>query len=327
MIGILGCGTWAIGIASVLLENDQNIVMWGRDKAQTDALRADGKNPKYPMECELKGKIQFTNDITTMFGLDYLINAIPTQHIRSVFQILPPQNKGTVIINVSKGIEIGSQKFISDIVSEFLPENTYAALSGPSHAEEVALKIPTALVAACKDKEVAKDIQLLFSTPTLRVYTNDDVIGVELSSALKNIIALGTGICDGLKLGDNTKAAIMTRGMTEIKRLGKALGAKEKTFNGLAGIGDLIVTCTSMHSRNRRCGILLGGGLSLKEATKRIGMAVEGVSTVKAAISLAKKHKVEMPITEALYSILYEGLKPELVASDLMKRDLKHEFI
>lgn len=324
-IGILGIGSWAIALASSLLDKGEGLIMWGRDEVQLQNLREEGINHKYPLPCLLRGEIEFTSDITRMRELGYLINAIPTQNIREVLAKLGPIDKNCVIINVSKGIEIGSGKFISEIAYEFYPENSYAVLSGPSHAEEVAKKLPTTLVVSSKNKEAQKTIQELLSQDNLRVYTNDDIIGIEVSSSLKNIIALAAGICDGLGFGDNTKAALVTRGLEEIKRLGLVLGADSKTFSGLAGIGDLIVTATSMHSRNRRCGMLIGSGLSTEEAKKRIGMVVEGLSTVKAAAGMAQKYEVEMPITEALYKILYEDYPAPKAVKELMLRDLKAE--
>lgn len=324
-IGILGIGSWAVALASSISDKGEELVMWGRDELQLQNLRTDGVNHKYPLPCKLEGKIEFTSDISRMRELDILINAIPTQNIREVLHKLGKIDKSCVIINVSKGIEIGTGKFISEIVGEFYPENSYAVLSGPSHAEEVAKKLPTTLVVGSSDKETQKLIQELLSQDSLRVYTNNDIKGIEVSSALKNIIALAAGICDGLGFGDNTKAALMTRGLEEIKRLGLVLGADSKTFAGLAGIGDLIVTATSMHSRNRRCGILIGSGLSTEEAKKRIGMVVEGLSTVKAARDMALKYEVEMPITEALYKILYENYPTTKAVKELMLRNLKAE--
>ncbi len=328
-IGILGTGSWAIGLASVLLDNGHKVIMWGRDEKQTLALEKTGKNPKYSLHCTLKGNISFTNDFFDLSELDYLLNAIPTQATRSVLKALTANKnlvkKETVIINVSKGIEKESLNFISEICSELLPNNSYAVLSGPSHAEEVARRLPTTIVAASENPLVAEEVQQLFFSKNLRVYTNPDVKGVELSAALKNVIAISAGISDGLGFGDNTKAALMTRGMAEIKRLGKSIGAKDSTFNGLAGIGDLIVTCTSMHSRNRRFGIMIGEGLSAEEASKRIGMVIEGAHTVKAAKGLSEKLGVEMPLTNVLYEILYKGLSPLTAVETLMGRDMKSE--
>lgn len=324
-IGILGIGSWAIALASSLLDKGEEIIMWGRSEDQLQNLREEGINHKYPLPCRLEGNIEFTGDIGKMRNLDFLINAIPTQNIREVLQKLGKISTNCVIINVSKGIEIERGKFISEIIAEFYPNNSYAVLSGPSHAEEVAKKLPTTLVVSSTNKEAQTTIQNLLSQDSLRVYTNDDIIGIEVSSALKNIIAVAAGICDGLGFGDNTKAALMTRGIEEIKRLGLVLGADSKTFSGLAGIGDLIVTATSMHSRNRRCGILIGSGLSTEEAKRRIGMVVEGLSTVKAAQAMAEKYEVEMPITQALYKILYENYPAKKAVKELMLRNLKAE--
>jgi len=231
-----------------------------------------------------------------------------------------------IIVNVAKGIDVSSLNTMSQLISKYLPNNVYVALSGPSHAEEVSKKIPTTIVSASRKKEDAEFIQDLFTTETLRVYTNPDVIGVEIGGALKNIIAIGAGISDGLGYGDNAKAALMTRGIREIARLGTELGGREETFKGLTGIGDLIVTCTSMHSRNRRCGILLGEGKSLEEAIDTIGMVVEGATTIKAAYELSKQKDVYMPITKELYRVLYEGKDPLESVSKLMLKRQKHEF-
>ncbi len=324
-IGILGSGTWGMGIASILLDNKHKVIMWARSEEQIESLRKTGKNFKYTLPRALEGDISYSNNLDDIKEVDYLINAIPTQKIREVFEKLDNLNENTVIINASKGIEVGSLKFVSQIAREFYPENDFVVISGPSHAEEVSKKIPTTLVASSTNKDVAEKVRDLFFTNYCRVYTNDDLIGAELAGALKNIIALASGISDGLGFGDNTKAALMTRGMTEIKRLGLKLGAKRETFDGLTGIGDLIVTCTSLLSRNRRCGILIGEGLNLEEASKRIGMVVEGASTVKAAYQLAKQTSCEMPITESLYKVLYENHNPIEAVNSLMIRKPKAE--
>ncbi len=314
-----------MGLASVLLENGKEVILWARDKKQIESLEKTGKNYKYALPCALKGNIKFTNVIDDLKDVDFLINAIPTQKIRSVFENFNNLKKETIIVNASKGIEIDSLKLVSQIIADFYPENTYVLFSGPSHAEEVAKKLPTTLVASSEDIDSAKKVRDLFFNEYCRVYTNEDMRGSELAGALKNIIALAAGISDGLGFGDNTKAALMTRGITEIKRLGKHLGASSDTFDGLTGIGDLIVTCTSVLSRNMTCGRLIGSGLSLEEASKRIGMVVEGASTVKAAYDLSKKHKCEMPITESLYKVLYEEFDPKTAVNMLMIRKPKDE--
>ncbi len=324
-IGILGSGTWAMGIASVLLENNHEIILWARDEKQIISLQKTGKNYKYALPCTLEGNISFTNNISDIEKVDFLINAIPTQKIRSVFEKIKNLDTNTIIVNASKGIEVDSLKLVSEIIKDFYPDNTYVLISGPSHAEEIAKKLPTTLVASSDNKEKSKEVRDLFFNEYCRVYTNDDLKGSELAGALKNIIALAAGISDGLGYGHNTKAALMTRGITEIKRLGNCMGASPETFDGLTGIGDLIVTCTSILSRNMRCGKLIGEGLSLEEASKRIGMVVEGASTVKAAYKLAVDNNCEMPITESLYNVLYNNYDPKKAVSSLMIRKLKDE--
>lgn len=238
-----------------------------------------------------------------------------------MMKFAPYFKEGQIIVNVAKGIEDGSLKTLAEVIEECAPMCEVAVLSGPSHAEEVGREIPTAAVIASHDEELAKMIQHEFSNPNFRLYTNTDVIGVEIGAAMKNIIALAAGMSDGLGFGDNTKAALMTRGMAEIKRLGVAMGGQESTFFGLSGIGDLIVTCTSMHSRNRRAGIMLGQGKSLDETLKEVHMVVEGVNTAQAATQLAKKYNVSMPITEAITGVLFEGKDVGKVVYSLMMRD------
>ena len=250
----------------------------------------------------------------------------PAQHFRSALDsALPFLKPETVLVNVAKGIEQKSLKRLSEIAFEKLPSARYVVLSGPSHAEEVGMGMPTTVVAASEENELAEYIQDVFMSDSLRVYTNSDVIGVELGGALKNIIALGAGISDGMGYGDNAKAALMTRGITEIARLGVKLGANLGTFSGLTGIGDLIVTCTSMHSRNRRCGIMIGEGMNPAEATQKVGMVVEGIYTTEAAYQLAKSVDVEMPITEQIYRVINENADAREAVKSLMTRQKKHE--
>lgn len=324
-IGVLGTGTWAMALSNVLLKNSHDIIMWGRDKTQINALNKTGLNPKYELGIKLTGNIEFTTDLDKLKNSEIILNVIPTQFTRSIFSKLEEIDEKTIIVNASKGIEISSLKTISEIIFETNPKNKFVVLSGPSHAEELAKFLPTTLVSASKCLDSAKKIQNIFSMDKLRVYTNDDVLGIELSAASKNVIAFASGISDGMGNGDNAKAALMTRGMAEIKRLAYKMGAKPATFDGLAGIGDLIVTCTSIHSRNRRCGILVGKGLSIEEALDEIGMVVEGVSTVKACYELSKIHDVDMPITKGLFKILYEKMCPFDLLDSLMTRELKSE--
>ncbi|MDO5311083.1 MAG: NAD(P)H-dependent glycerol-3-phosphate dehydrogenase, partial [Clostridia bacterium] len=270
--------------------------------------------------------VRFTSDIPDCADADIIITATPSHAMRSTAKSLASHIKrGQLILNISKGLEEGTHFTMSQILRRELPQCEVAVMSGPSHAEEVSRGIPTTNVVAAADENTANYIQDIMMNPAFRVYTNSDMIGVELGGALKNVIALCAGISDGLGLGDNTKAALMTRGIVEISRLGTAMGAKPETFNGLSGIGDLIVTCTSMHSRNRRAGILIGKGKSCEEACAEVKMVVEGVRTCRAAKELADKLGVEMPIVNQAYSVLYEGSSASDAIGKLMQRSKKHE--
>lgn len=327
-IGVIGGGSWGTALAILLCNNKHNVHIWLRDKKQIEYIKTHNENSKYLPGISIPKNITVTNDIAeAIYKKDILVLSIPSHGVREVLnnnKIL--FNKEQIIVNVAKGIENDTLLRVSEIVDEILPDNPFAVLSGPSHAEEVARNMPTTVVSASTDKKVAEYIQDVFMSPFFRVYTNPDVIGVELGGALKNVIALGAGISDGLKYGDNTKAALMTRGITEISRLGKEMGANGVTFAGLAGIGDLIVTCTSMHSRNRRAGILIGQGKTLEEATKSVGMVVEGIKTTKSTYQLAKEYDVIMPITKEIYEVLYEGKDVKNSVVNLMLRDKKHEM-
>lgn len=327
-VAVLGAGSWGTALAQVLCENNQDAVLWGRNEVQIETMKRDGVNAKYLPEVKLCPGLQITSDLLgAIDGAEVLVMAMTAQSVREVLlKIKPSLQQLPVIVNVTKGVEVGSLKRISEIVEEILPGAVYVALSGPSHAEEVSLGIPTTLVSACQDQATAELIQDLFSNDNLRIYTNPDVIGVELGGALKNIIALGAGISDGLGYGDNAKAALMTRGIFEIGRLGKVMGANTDTFKGLTGIGDLIVTCTSMLSRNRRFGILIGQGIPVEDALKQIGMVVEGYYTIKSAYDLSLKYNVDMPITAELYKVLYEGVDAKQSVRHLMMRRQKHEL-
>jgi glycerol-3-phosphate dehydrogenase (NAD(P)+) len=286
------------------------------------------ENPKYLPGVRLPEQLVISTDMDEILDdSNIVVLAVPTHSVRELLvQLQDKINKNRIIVNVAKGIENNSKKRISEIVKEYFPDNDFVALSGPSHAEEVAFDIPTTVVSASRNKKVAEYIQDVFSCSTFRVYTNPDVVGVELGGALKNIIALGAGISDGLGYGDNTKAALMTRGIYEMSKLGVALGADPDTFSGLSGIGDLIVTCTSMHSRNRRAGILIGQGLSMEKAAEEIGMVVEGIKTTKSTFELAGDIGVEMPITKELYNVLYKGADVRESVGKLMGRSMKHEM-
>jgi len=327
-IGVIGGGSWGTALARLLANKGFNTSMWIRDKIQVQAINDNKINSKYLPDILLPNNLYITDDLEkTIAGKEILILSVPTHSIRDILTKSKDLiKKDQIIVNVAKGIENDTLLRVSEIVNEILPDNNYAILSGPSHAEEVAIDVPTAVISASKDKRIAEYIQDIFTTPKFRVYTNPDVIGVELGGALKNIIALGAGISDGQKYGDNTKAALMTRGIMEMARLGTKLGANPLTFSGLSGIGDLIVTCTSLHSRNRRAGILLGQGMTLDEAVKNIGMVVEGVKTTKSAYKLAEFHNIEMPITEEIYNVLYKNISVDEAVMRLMGREKKHEI-
>lgn len=326
-IAIIGSGSWGTALGNLLSLKDNDVYIWGRNTSYMDEINRTNENKKYLPGLKLDEKLKFSSDINYVVeGSKVIVFAIASQGIKTVLEQYTEVIKDQIIVNVAKGIDISSLKTMSQLFNEFLPNNSYVALSGPSHAEEVSKNIPTAIVSASRNRKNAEFVQDLFTTDTLRVYTNPDVTGVEIGGALKNIIAIGAGIADGLGYGDNAKAALMTRGIIEIGRLGIVLGAREETFKGLTGIGDLIVTCTSMHSRNRRCGIMLGEGKTLEEAINSIGMVVEGATTIKATYELSKKHNVYMPITQELYRVLYEGKDPLESVSKLMLKRQKHEF-
>lgn len=327
-IGVLGGGSWGTALAVLLANKDMDVDMWLRDEVQLSNMISNRENKKYLPNIKLPVNLNLVNDIErTIYNKDVILLSIPTNGVReNVDNIKQYIKKDQIIVNVAKGIENNTLLRISEIVGEILPNNKYAVLSGPSHAEEVALNIPTTVVAASSYKFVAEYVQDLFFTGSFRVYTNPDIIGVELGGALKNVIALAAGISDGLKYGDNTKAALMTRGIFEMAKLGEKMGANPVTFSGLSGIGDLIVTCTSMHSRNRRAGILIGTGKSMDEAIKEIGMVVEGIKTTKSTFELAEMHNIDMPITSELYNVLYKGTDVRDAVPHLMVRDRTHEM-
>lgn len=326
-IGIMGAGSWGTALAVTLAGNGHYVSMWDINQDHLKNMQKDRENKRFlpgvafPRDVEI-----FENKKEVLSGADVILFSVPAQHFRSAFEdalaFLPPH---VLIVNVAKGIEQKSLKRMSEIAFSIKPDAHYVVLSGPSHAEEVGLGMPTTVAVASPQIQFAKEVQDLFMNDFLRIYTNDDVAGVELGGSLKNIIALGAGISDGLGYGDNAKAAMMTRGITEITRLGVKLGALPITFSGLSGIGDLIVTCTSMHSRNRRCGILIGEGMSPKEATEKVGMVVEGMYTTDAAYRLAKSVGVEMPITEAIYKVINADLPAKDAVGMLMARSRKHE--
>jgi glycerol-3-phosphate dehydrogenase (NAD(P)+) len=328
-ITVLGGGSWGTALAKLLSENNHDVTLWVRDEEQCKILRDERVNKKYLPNVKIPENIDFTTDINQgAKDAEILLIVVSTQAIRSVLKQIKDEYKNSkIIINASKGIEVGSLSLVSDIVREETNNCTFVVLSGPSHAEEVGLSMPTAITVACDNMDVAEEIQDIFMTPYFRVYTNDDVTGAELGGALKNIIALGAGISDGLGYGDNAKAALINRGIVEIARLGVAMGAKVQTFYGLSGIGDLIVTCTSKLSRNWNAGYLIGQGLKKDEAIKKVGMVVEGIPTTYAAYELSKKLNVEMPIVTAMYEVLEHGADAKETVNKLMLRDKKEERI
>lgn len=328
-IAVLGTGSWGTALVKVLLDNGQEVAFWGRDPQQIESIGKTKHNAKYLKGVELIGNMTVTADLKeAVAGAEIIVLAVASQAIRSLLTQIDANlvSEDTIFVNVSKGIELGTHQRISEIVLSFFPNNKYVVLSGPSHAEEVSAGIPTTLVSSSTSRAAAEQVQDVFSNGLLRVYTNPDVVGVELGGALKNIIALGAGISDGLGFGDNSKAALMTRGIAEIARLGRSLGASSATFQGLSGIGDLIVTCTSLHSRNRRFGMLIGQGVSVEKALGEINMVVEGYYTIHSAYELSQIEDVEMPITRELYRILYEGEDARDSVKRLMLRGKKHEL-
>ena len=325
-ITVLG-GGFGTALAVMLYTTQQHEVsLWSALPEEIEAMRRDGEQKEKLPGVKIPNGISLTTDLSVISDSDLVLFAIPSAFVRSTCQkVAPYLREGTVIVNAGKGIEESSFKLMSTVFAEELPQGTYVVLTGPSHAEEVGRNIPTTVVAASANKAAAYLVQEWFSSGTFRVYINDDVTGCELGGALKNVIALSAGISDGLGYGDNTKAALMTRGLHEIERLGQALGSRTNTFAGLTGLGDLIVTCTSMHSRNRRAGILIGQGVRPADAVAQVG-TVEGYYCCRAAYGLAKRYDVEMPITEALYQVLYEDADVKKGVFALMDRPKKHEY-
>lgn len=326
-ITLLGGGSWGTALAKLLSENGHMVTVWLRDEEQCRELTTERENKKYLPGVIIPDNIVFTSQINeSLKDAEYILIVTPTQKIRSVLkQINSEYKKNKIIINASKGIEMGTMCLVSDIVREETEDCIFADLTGPSIAKEVVAKMPTAITVACEDKKAASEIQDMFMSSYFRVYTNDDVVGAELGGALKNIIALGAGISDGIGYGDNAKAALMNRGIVEIARLGIAMGADVETFFGLSGIGDLMVTCMSKFSRNWNAGYLIGQGYSKEEAAKKVGMVVEGISTTYAAYDLSKKLNVEMPIVNAMYDLLQNNADVKETVNKLMLRDKKEE--
>ncbi len=324
-IMILGSGGFGLAVAMTCAAAGHDVTVWSKFRDEIEAIERTGELKAKLPGVKIPKSITLTTDITLSKGKDLVILGIPTAFCRSVCEEAAPYiDPETIVVNTAKGLEEGSLKTMSVVTKESLPNNRVAILTGPSHAEELARGIPTTVCVAADTADVAVYVQNALSSSCFRIYSNDDVLGCELGGSLKNVIALAAGVCDGLGLGDNTKAALMTRGIREIAALGTAMGAQEETFAGLSGIGDLIVTCCSMHSRNRRAGILIGKGTDPAEAVEQVG-TVEGYKCTKNAYELAKKHGVELPITEQLYSILFEGRSPRESIAALMQRPRKAE--
>ena len=324
-IAVIGSGGWGTALACMLLENGHEVSLWSYTQAESDGLKQNHKNPFLP-GIDLPDGLEFTSDPAVVQGKGLVVMATPSFAIRSTSRAIAPHlEPGCVVVSVTKGIEAGTGKRMSQIIAEETGA-TVAALSGPSHAEEVSRGIPTGVVVAAEELQTAELVQDAFMNDRFRVYTSADMVGVELGAALKNVIALCAGVCDGLGLGDNSKALLITRGLSEITRLGLALGGKKETFLGLAGVGDLIVTCTSMHSRNCRAGILIGKGKSVKDAMDEVGAVVEGYYATESAMQLAQKTGVEMPIVEQAYAVLYEGRNVNVVLEMLMSRARRVEY-
>lgn len=325
-ITVLGSGGWGTALALLLLDNGNDVTLWSFDSKEAQVLRETRENPMLK-GVPLPDALAITTDFSTVPDSELVVMATPSFAVRATARnVAPYLREETIVVSVAKGIEKDTAKRLTEIIEEEIAGKCpVVALSGPSHAEEVGRKVPTGCVAASKDMKAAEKVQDVFMNPRFRVYTNTDVTGVELGAALKNVLALCCGISDGMGLGDNTKALLMTRGMTEMARLGVAMGGHKETFAGLSGMGDLIVTCTSMHSRNRRCGILIGQGKPVEEAIKEVGATVEGYFAALSAHQLAKKMGVEMPICASAYAVLYEGQPVELVVEQLMTRSKRRE--
>ena len=326
-VGIIGAGSWGTALAVALANNGHSVLIWSIVEAEIDMLKANHEHLDKLPGVKLPDTIDFTTDIEkTINDSDMLVLAVPSLFTRSTAQKMSGFVKdGQIIVCVAKGIEDDTFMTISDVVEQEIPNADVAVLCGPSHAEEVGIGLPTTLVAGAHSKATAEHIQEVFMSEVLRVYTSPDMLGMELGGSLKNVIALAAGMADGLGYGDNTKAALITRGIAEISRLGIAMGASPETLSGLTGIGDLIVTCESKHSRNRKAGMLIGQGYTMDEATAEVKMVVEGIYSARAALALAKKYDVEIPIIEVVNKVLFEDMPAKEGVTELMLRNKRAE--
>ena len=326
-VSVIGAGSWGTALALLLNKNGHEVTVWSYQEEEVRELSEKREHVTKLPGVKIPEEIGFTADIKgAVQGKDVVVLAVPSIHVRSTARMISPYAiKDQKFVDVAKGIEEDTLMTLSQQIEEEIPQADVAVLSGPSHAEEVGRKLPTTCVIGAKTKKTAEYLQSMFNSRVFRVYTSPDILGIELGGALKNVIALAAGIADGLGYGDNTKAALITRGIAEIARLGIKMGGKLETFTGLTGIGDLIVTCASVHSRNRKAGYLMGQGKSMQEAMDEVNMVVEGVYSAKAAASLAKKYDVPMPIVEEINRILFEGKDPKKAVDDLMLRESKIE--
>ena len=326
-VGVLGAGSWGTALAILLHDNGHDVTVWSIDPKEVEMLSEKREHVLKLPGVHISEEIMITNEMEEAIkGKDFLVLAVPSIFTRSTAAKMKPYVvDGQMIVDVAKGIEEDTLMTLSQQISQEIPQADVAVLSGPTHAEEVGRKLPTSCVIGAKTKKTAEYLQSAFNSKVFRVYTSPDMLGIELGGSLKNVIALAAGIADGLGYGDNTKAALMTRGMAEIVRIGTKLGGRVETFLGLTGMGDLIVTCTSMHSRNRKAGYLIGKGKSREEAVEEVGMIVEGIKACNAFYNLKEKLNVEMPITDALYKVLFEGSDPREMVSKLLQRDKKAE--
>ena len=326
-VSVIGAGSWGMAIAKVLDVNGHEVIVWSHREEEAERLREKRENESKLPGVRLSERTRFTSELEpAVKERDLLILAVPSTAVRGTARKMAPCVKeGAVIVNLAKGIEERTLMILTDIIEQEIPGANAAVLSGPSHAEEVGKGIPTTVVAGAKDRATAEYIQNIFMNRVFRVYTSPDMLGIEFGGALKNVIALAAGVADGLGCGDNTKAALITRGIAEMSRLGVAMGGRIETFNGLTGIGDLIVTCASVHSRNRKAGYLIGQGRTMQEAMDEVKMVVEGVYSAKAAMVLAGKYGVDMPIVEEVNRVLFDNKPAKEAMADLMLRDKKIE--
>lgn len=327
-VSILGAGTWGTALAILLAGNGRKVTIWTKIEKEARMLEENRNNIKNLPGAQLPDNVRITLDLEEACkDKDVIVMAVASPYIRSTAKLASPYiQKRQIIVNVSKGIEDGTLHTLSEVLKEEIPQADITVLSGPSHAEEVSRGVPTTIVVGAATMETAHLIQDVFMTDLFRVYTSPDIIGIELGGSLKNVIALAAGIVDGLGFGDNTKAALMTRGMAEISRLGMKMGGKMETFAGLSGFGDLFVTCTSKHSRNWNAGNLMGQGKTMEEATKIVGQVVEGINSAKAALTLAQANEVEMPIVEQINLVLFENKPASDALNDLLNRDRRKEY-